>query len=71
MYRTKTEKYIEAYKQLFDMTALVLAWIVAYQIRFKMGIEAPKGIPSQWVYLKITPFLLIINILVFNFIGFL
>ena len=52
------------------MTALVLAWIVAYQIRFKMGIEAPKGIPSQWVYLKITPFLLIINILVFNFIGF-
>ena len=35
-----------------------------------MGIEAPKGIPSQWVYLKITPFLLIINLFVFNFLGF-
>ena len=70
MYKTKTQRYIEAYKQVFDMASFVLAWIVAYQIRFKMGIEAPKGIPSEWVYLKITPFLLIINVFVFNFLGF-
>lgn len=52
-----------------DMLALVLAWLLAYALRFYGPFSVSKGIPDWPLYLKLTPFILIIWFSVFSMGG--
>ena len=55
---------------LSDVVFTVLSFLLAYEIRFHFGIfNVGKGIPPIEQYLKLTPFLAIIWIIVFSILG--
>lgn len=57
-------------RMLVDISMVIFAWGCAWVVRFKMGIEAPLGVPSVWLYLKLVPFIAFIWLSVFAISGF-
>jgi len=53
-----------------DLFAVGLAWFVAYLFRFHTFLEAPKGVPNALVYIKLTPFIIVIWAGVLTLTGF-
>ena len=53
-----------------DALAVVLAWFLSYYLRFHGPFTASKGIPDWIVYLKLTPFIIVIWFAVFSLSQF-
>ncbi len=54
-----------------DLLMVLAAWFAAFALRFYAGIEAPLGIPSVYLYVKLAPFILGIWLLTAASTGFL
>lgn len=54
---------------LSDLASVVLAWILAFILRFYSLIPVSKGIPDTVMYLKMIPFLIMTWFVVFSFSG--
>jgi len=52
-----------------DIVMIMTAWIMAFYFRFSGLIEAPRGIPESFLYLKLLPFIATIWILTFLLTG--
>lgn len=65
----KQKQLVRIVRLTFDMAAVVLAWIAAYQLRFAL-IETPKGVPPFGLYLKLVPFIVVIWAAIFFASGF-
>ena len=53
-----------------DVVTAATAFLLAYFIRFHTIMEAEKGVPDFGLYLKVTPFVVIIWLAVFQLNGF-
>jgi Undecaprenyl-phosphate glucose phosphotransferase len=53
-----------------DLSMVMFAWVAAWFIRFETGIEAPLGMPSVSLYMKLLPFIGVIWLSVFAMSGF-
>ncbi len=52
------------------MVMVSLAWVIAYYLRFNLGIATEKGVPSHQMYLKLLPFIAVIWLGVLSAAGF-
>ncbi len=53
-----------------DVSMVLMAWGLAWWLRFYAGLEVTKGVPSVGLYLKLCPFIAVIWIVVFAASGF-
>ncbi len=53
-----------------DTAIVALSWLLAFYLRFNAGFAIPKGVPDSHLYLKLTPFIAIIWLLVAEISGF-
>lgn len=56
---------------LMDLFMAVIAWCLAYILRFHAGLDVPLGQPPVVLYVKVIPFLLVIWLLAATTTGFL
>ncbi len=70
MIKKRRKKLVHFYI-LGDFTAIILAFAVAFWVRFYSGIAAvPKGIPSFSKYLVIIPILIFVHVVHFSYQGY-
>lgn len=56
---------------LSDFAAIILAFLVTFQVRFHLGlVAAPKGIPLFSKYLSIIPILILVHVVHFSYQGY-
>ncbi len=60
---------LQAIRLTSDLLAVLLAWILAYYIRFSGFFPIPLGIPETNLYSKLSPFIVVIWFLVYSFTG--
>lgn len=53
-----------------DVLMVMIAWAMAWFIRFNTALEVPKGVPSVGLYVKLLPFIAVIWLGVFVASGF-
>lgn len=66
----KSRDTVFALQVTTDLALLAATWILSYYFRFYSFLETVKGVPTAVVYLKLTPFVIIIWALVFSASGF-
>jgi exopolysaccharide biosynthesis polyprenyl glycosylphosphotransferase len=66
----RRQNILSLIRMLMDIFMVMLAWVIAWVIRFKTGIEAPLGVPAIWLYMKLLPFIAVIWLSVFAVSGF-
>lgn len=66
----KNQNILLGIRLMSDLVMVSLAWLCAYWLRFSDWIEAPKGIPNIYLYLKLLPFIAGIWLLIFTASGF-
>lgn len=56
---------------LSDFAAIILAFLVTFQVRFHWGlVAAPKGVPPFSQYLSIIPILILVHVIHFSYQGY-
>ncbi len=66
--RDRDERYMNPRKQnvltliriIVDISMVMLAWWLAFFVRFETGMETPLGVPSMSLYMKLLPFIAVI-----------
>lgn len=53
-----------------DVTMVLIAWILAWYLRFNIGLDVPRGVPSAMLYMKLLPFIGVIWLSIFVVSGF-
>ena len=57
-------------RMIVDVLMVMLAWGIAWFVRFKTGMDVPLGVPSIGLYMKLLPFIAVIWLSVFAASGF-
>ncbi len=60
---------LQAIRMFSDLTAVLLAWVLAYYVRFSGLFPVPLGIPETNLYSKLSPFIVGIWFFVYSFTG--
>lgn len=66
----RKQNILTVIRMAVDVAMVMLAWLLAWLIRFYSGLETSKGIPEALLYLKLVPFIAVIWIGVFAAAGF-
>ena len=66
----RKQNILSLIRMLVDLLMVMLAWVLAWSIRFYGWIEVTKGTPSAVLYLKLLPFIAVIWLGVFAVAGF-
>ena len=66
----RKQNILSLIRMFVDLLMVMLAWVLAWSIRFHGWIEVPKGVPSAGLYLKLIPFIAVIWLSVFAVAGF-
>jgi len=68
--RSRKQNTLRIIRILTDMFMVSIAWVLAYYIRFSGFIPIERGIPEEILYLKLTPFIWVIWLVVLAAFGF-